>query len=165
MNTGTQPPPTPYEPPWWDGISFKPRTAATGAADTRAAAHATIGTRPPWETITDEMIQDVFDNVFVDEGTETSVTVYIGLGNSDDKLAQGEWAMFVRETRTLLSRYGMRIIGEWASASDAPWQNVCFCREIPWENVLKLRAALRALRKHFRQDSVAFAIVDRTELL
>lgn len=141
----TQPPLTPYEPPWWnDDISLP---------------HA-----PLW-VITSNMMADVRSSIEYDYGREGFHTVYVAIGNSDNKLTQAEWAEFVKDTRAALDHYGERTYGVWFSAADVPWQNACICKEVSQREVLKLRAALREIRKHYRQDSVAFVVIDTTELL
>lgn len=164
-------PRTPYEPPWWDGISFKPpptpltkMSAATGAADARDAFHRNA--LPPWRDPTPEMLDAARSTIeYVGSQSGIELIAYITIGNSDDKLPQHDWANFIRELKAVLSDFVGRTHGEWYSEPTAVWQNMCICREIHRDDVVRLRACLRALRETYRQDSVAFVTAGRTELI
>lgn len=89
-------------------------------------------------------------------------TVYISIGNSDDKLSQAEWARFVNRTDFLLEPDETVILarhGSWRSRPDDPWQNACWCVELPADSpfVGNVRASLRAMAREFGQDSIAWA--------
>lgn len=84
-------------------------------------------------------------------------TVYISIGNSDDKLTQGEWASFVTGVRALVTVNAPKVWGYWLSSPDAPWQNMCICAEVPEGSAAALKAQLTDLRHNYRQDSVAWA--------
>jgi hypothetical protein len=102
--------------------------------------------------------------------------VYISIGNSDDKLTQRRWADFVAEVGSVIARAG-QIHGSWYSASDAPWQNACWCVEIaeattppaagyfPMFLRTSLKNELRGLAQIYAQDSIAWAEVKETEFL
>jgi len=98
------------------------------------------------------------------------ITVYVSIGNSDDKLTQGHWSAFVGSVRGVLRRHAAAIHGEWYSASDAGYQNACFCVEIASERDLPQKVALvkmnlERIRSDYQQDSVAWAEVPETEFL
>lgn len=171
MPEGT-PPPSPHEPPWWDGISFRPQAAdpvapvtpATGAAAARDAFRRKD--LPPWRMPTREMIDEArAGSEYVGPSSVTSLIVYITIGNSDDKLGQHDWSSFIRELKATLTDYAGRTHGEWYSAPDSTWQNMCICREVERKDLDRLRAALRALRATYRQDSVALVTAGRTEMV
>lgn len=92
-------------------------------------------------------------------------TIYISVGNSDDKLSQFEWSRYYRAVDDAVSaagKYvGVQIHGRWASLPPEPWQNACWCLAIDdgeMEFVIeKLRAELLALAEEFRQESIAWA--------
>ncbi len=84
-------------------------------------------------------------------------TVYISIGNSDDKLTQGEWASFVTGVRALVTVNAPKVWGYWLSPPDAPWQNMCICAEVPEAAAPALKAQLADLRRNYRQESVAWA--------
>lgn len=96
-------------------------------------------------------------------------TVYVSIGNSDDKLTQAEWAEFVADVDRLMT--GMphadaQVHGRWLSEPSSQWQNACWCVELRTPEALSLaRAALRMAVRDYRQDSIAVAYVHRTEFL
>lgn len=118
-------------------------------------------------------------------GSTLGAVVYLGIGNSDDKLSQAEWSRFVSDTAKAIraftrnSRYrdgveqgpdaAARIIGEWLSPSDAEWQNAAWC--ITWPEGLPERAVqlfetrLAHLAARFNQDSIAWAHAPQTRLI
>lgn len=171
--TAGQLPPTPYEPPWWDGISFKPRdlklatqpgTPATDVTATHDTLHSKL--KPPWRNVTKNMIDEARCSIeTVGASSVEYLIAYITIGNSDDKLEQHEWSSFIRELKGTLADYRGRTYDEWYSAPDSMWQNMCICREIHRADLDLLRAALRALRRFYRQDSVALVTSGRTELV
>lgn len=85
------------------------------------------------------------------------ITVYVSIGNSDDKLSQAEWAKFWGETQAAVCAFADRILGEWLSAPASPWQNACTAFEVERGRVPDLRARLARLTARFRQDSIAWA--------
>lgn len=95
----------------------------------------------------------------------SAVTVYVTVGNSDDKLSQVEWFEYVTTVDTLLREYGQRIHGEWYSAAASPWQNACWCVEVPAANIAVLKQHLKAQAQVFRQDSIAWAVAPTVEFL
>lgn len=146
-------PPTPYEPPWWDGISFKTNMT-------------TVPETPPWRAPTRAMIDEAaVAQEYVSASKPSRLIAYITIGNSDDKLNQQMWSTFIRDLKELLTDYAGQQHGEWYSAPDARWQNMCICKEIELEDLDRLRAALCALRHFYRQDSVALVTSGRTELV
>lgn len=92
-------------------------------------------------------------------------TVYVSIGNSDDKLTQREWAAYVREFVKLMRKDAAQVYGEWYSAPDVEYQNACIAAAVPDERLGWLRGALLDLRTQYRQDSVAWAEAPRTEFI
>jgi hypothetical protein len=89
------------------------------------------------------------------------VTVYISIGNSDDKLTQQEWSLFVQAVANMAAAYTVKIHGFWLSHSDAPWQNAAWCVEFNNEaDVNEAKNSLRISRDRFRQDSIAWAVAE-----
>ena len=98
------------------------------------------------------------------------ITAYVSIGNSDDKLSQAAWAVFLGSVREVLRRHASAIHGEWYSAPDAGYQNACFCIEITMERDLDVKVALvqmqlERIRQDYLQDSVAWAEVPETKFL
>ncbi|GIH07387.1 hypothetical protein Rhe02_54540 [Rhizocola hellebori] len=99
-----------------------------------------------------------------------SKTIYVSIGNSDDKLTQREWADFVSDVQSdlvyALNPYGL-IHGRWLSIPDAPFQNACWCVQFKAshgdagqtvdEHMAIAKARLAKLAKVYRQDSIAWA--------
>lgn len=91
-------------------------------------------------------------------------TIHISIGNSDDKLPQGHWALYCADVRDLLDRLrednAAKIHGVWYSASDSPFQNMCVCLEMdPSDDAaVLLRNSLSFLAVRYRQDSIAWTV-------
>ncbi|MEU1883404.1 hypothetical protein ABZ470_39375 [Streptosporangium sp. NPDC020072] len=93
------------------------------------------------------------------------LTVYVSIGNSDDKLTQREWARFVQDTGYAVHRQAREVHGVWLSPPDWEYQNACFCLEIPRDEVRFLKAELAGLCETYRQDSIAWAEAPATEFI
>lgn len=93
-------------------------------------------------------------------------TVYVSIGNSDDKLTQDEWAAFLIEVERAVRRWGGWIHGVWYSAPVSSWQNACFCFEIhnEWAEERQVQE-LRGIARKYRQDSIAWAEVGTMRFL
>jgi hypothetical protein len=94
-----------------------------------------------------------------------TITVYVSIGNSDDKLSQKEWAEFVRDFNRSMRRYATQIYGEWYSNPAARYQNACIAAAIQDGVVDVLRGELTEMRTYYGQDSVAWAVVGETEFI
>jgi hypothetical protein len=92
------------------------------------------------------------------------ITVYVSIGNSDDKLTQAEWALFWGETQIAICAYADQIHGEWMSAPASRWQNACTAFDISRDRAAILCDALARLAAKYRQDSIAWAEA-RTEFI
>ena len=86
------------------------------------------------------------------------ITVYVSIGNSDDKLSQARWHAFWVGFRRKVLDYAERVHGEWLSIGCAPYQNGCICIEIPVPAEESLKAELRELAREFDQSSIAWAV-------
>lgn len=82
-------------------------------------------------------------------------TVTIQIGNSDNKLTQGEWAHFVAEVGQVVNEYVFRTHFKGGSDWDAPWQNACWVCEVNGDNVEALKEWIGVRRRNYKQDSVA----------
>jgi hypothetical protein len=85
------------------------------------------------------------------------ITVYVSIGNSDDKLTQPEWALFWGETQAAICRSADRILGEWMSAPVSRWQNACTAFEVRRDRAADLRDHLARVAAKYRQDSIAWS--------
>lgn len=93
------------------------------------------------------------------------ITVYVSIGNSDDKLTQAEWSRFVADVRGDIICAGGAFLGSWVSPSSDPWQNACWCFTIVPGVRDRLRECLASRGREFRQDAVAWAEVPVTDFL
>jgi hypothetical protein len=91
-------------------------------------------------------------------------TIYISIGNSDDKLSQSEWSDFCFDLAQIGRDHEARRHGTWFSVNDSRYQNMCICIELPIERVEHLRIDLQNIAGKYRQDSIAMAIAE-TELV
>jgi len=83
-------------------------------------------------------------------------TITIIAGNSDNKLPQNQWAQL---TRQLYQRIACRANGfefEGGPATDSPFQNYAWIIRINDDQAVALQEEIKAVREHFRQDSVAW---------
>lgn len=96
-------------------------------------------------------------------------TVYVSIGNSDDKLSQAQWAQFVQEVDASVRHHG-EVHGAWLSPPASPWQNACWCVEYAhldaWPTqVDEQKRWLSRVAQKFHQDSIAWAECPTTEFL
>lgn len=101
-------------------------------------------------------------------------TVYVSIGNSDDKLSQNQWHAYcaaVDRAFEMASRFvGAKVHGRWYSLPNEQWQNACWCVEFVDEPamaaiVAEYRAELARVAGVFGQDSIAWAECPTTEFL
>lgn len=95
----------------------------------------------------------------------TDITIYVGIGNSDNKLTQRQWSDFCANIHTYLRTVALDFLGEWHSLPTAPWQNAEYAATIRADRLDDVRGRLAIYRKDYIQDSIALAIVDRTEFI
>jgi hypothetical protein len=95
-----------------------------------------------------------------------SVTVYVSIGNSDDKLTQAGWSEFVADMTIALLDNGGNFLGKWFSLPNEPFQNACWCVEFANPgDATAARATVSAIRSGYVQESVAWAVVPETEFI
>ena len=86
------------------------------------------------------------------------ITIYVSIGNSDDKLTQDEWRSYQLEVRAFLRKHAEQVHGEWYSTPISQYQNACFCvvlRDGDKAEFVKMQLA--EVRERYRQDSAAWA--------
>ncbi|MBK8113295.1 MAG: hypothetical protein IPK44_01600 [Candidatus Accumulibacter sp.] len=91
-------------------------------------------------------------------------TVVIQIGNSDDRLTQGEWSSFFVEIDRCLQSGSRAVHFRGTSEGTAPWQNACLVVSVEDGNVQKLLAEVAIIRETYLQDSVA-ALVGNVEMI
>lgn len=87
------------------------------------------------------------------------------IGNSDDKLSQADWSVFIEEFRTAMRRYAEQVYGNWLSEPSDRYQNACMAIEVSPGSIGALKMDLGEVRKAYSQDSVAFVVAERTEFI
>ena len=101
--------------------------------------------------------------------TGPRITVYISIGNSDDRMTQRDWNGYFRDVEALLQPGGWKVVrtihGAWQSPSAAPWQNACWCVELDQADKGQLQADLRRIAISRKQDGIAWAEAPVTEFL
>lgn len=90
--------------------------------------------------------------------------VYVTIGNSDDKLNQVDWSAYVAAVRYWCKRVATQTFGEWYSLPDSPWQNACIGFETEEVRIPALKQELELARRDFRQDSIAWAEMDASNV-
>ncbi len=98
-------------------------------------------------------------------GGAVDTTVYISIGNSDDKLVQREWAGFYRRTNLALRDFAQAVYGQWVSEPASAWQNACWCVTVDPRRAGDLKVELRKIAGEYRQDSIAWAEAPKVEFL
>ena len=91
-------------------------------------------------------------------------TVYVSIGNSDDKLTQQEWYAFANSVDSRLRVAADPMHGAWYSLANAPWQNACWAFDIAERDIVPMQAELSRMAGHWRQDSIAWAEATTTFL-
>jgi hypothetical protein len=85
------------------------------------------------------------------------MTIYVSIGNSDDKLTQFQWASFQNDVSRALDAFGAHIHGQWYSAPDSAFQNACWCVEVGPRHIEGLRTRLARIAATYEQDSIVWA--------
>jgi hypothetical protein len=94
------------------------------------------------------------------------ITVYVSIGNSDDKLTQDEWRDYQLQVRAYLRTHAQQVHGEWYSTPTSKYQNACFCVVLrDGDRAELVKMGLAEIRESFRQDSVAWAEVPVTNFI
>jgi hypothetical protein len=88
------------------------------------------------------------------------ITVFVQIGNSDDKLTQARWSDYVGDVEFVLRHLTKHFAG--LAAGDRPWQNACWCVEVPLNQRDPIRARLAKAAAEFDQDSIAWAEAQTT---
>lgn len=97
-------------------------------------------------------------------------TVYVSIGNSDDKLPQKRWKEFQKDLEKLVQDLffleELKVYGIWHSSPVSQFQNMCLAvGELTEETSEALKASLAILAKEYDQDSIAWAEVLATEFV
>lgn len=90
---------------------------------------------------------------------------YVGIGNSDDKLTQQEWAALQHDVMNIFDDHNVEMIGYWHSLPDSMYQNACYCIVADLDKIPEMKGQLAALATIFRQDAIAWSEAPLTEML
>lgn len=85
------------------------------------------------------------------------VTVYVSIGNSDDKLTQARWSAFHERVTLACRNYARQVFGQWLSAPASEYQNACIAFAIEADEVSWLKKELASVAESYEQDSIAWA--------
>lgn len=103
--------------------------------------------------------------VVTDETKPGTITVYVSIENSDDKLSQRDWSDYVGEFVEVMHIHAQQVYGELYSESSAAHQNACVAAAIPVHLVDELRSELIRTREGYGQDSIAWVVAPETEFI
>jgi hypothetical protein len=85
-------------------------------------------------------------------------TVYVTIGNSDDKLTQQQWAFFCAEVNQRVRTLALEVYGAWYSLPNADFRNACWGMLLDEESFIKLQQDLALSCRAWEQESIAFAV-------
>lgn len=91
--------------------------------------------------------------------------VYLGFGNSDDRLRQADWAVFQIQLKQAIHDTGAQIYGEWHSYPDSIYQNACLAFDIEDGKLPETMGLVKAIAIEFQQDAIAWNQVQSTVFL
>jgi len=92
------------------------------------------------------------------------LTAVIQIGNSDNRLTQGEWANFAASMHLTVSENVYRIHFRGGSDWDAPWQNACWVCEVSEDQIEPLVEDVKMCRLQFKQKAAAITWGDTVEV-
>lgn len=90
---------------------------------------------------------------------------HLSIGNSDDKLAQADWARFQAQFKRIVTEAADALHGCFFSEPSSAFQNMCIIIEISPLRLEMLKSALTALRDAFGQESIALLAAPETEFI
>jgi hypothetical protein len=83
-------------------------------------------------------------------------TIIVQIGNSDDKLTQSEWSLFVDRVDRSVRNNCNRVYFFSTSPNTEPWQNAAWIFDIYENASYALVGELRELRGLFKQDYIVW---------
>lgn len=81
-------------------------------------------------------------------------TIVVQIGNSDNKLTQGEWSNYVHNIYDKIKSVAKTIHFNGGSSYDVSQQNACFVFEVEYRLYSNLCSELKFIREFFEQDSI-----------
>ena len=83
-------------------------------------------------------------------------TITLQIGNSDDKLTQKEWSIFVARINTEVRDEAYQVHFFAPSVGYNEWQNAAWIFSCEPTPLLRLKDIVTAIREKFNQDSAAW---------
>lgn len=94
-----------------------------------------------------------------------STVVYLGIGNSDDKLSQARWRAFCQDMRALALSRTDELLTELFTPPDHYHQSAQFIVRVTPEQEPIVRQDLAALARRYGQDAIAWNVQSNTEFI
>lgn len=92
-------------------------------------------------------------------------TVYVSIGNSDDRLSQAEWSRYWASVSNCVHNYADGVHGEWTSDTTDAYQNAIWGFDIDDDHIRPLKAELAERKVLYRQDSIAWTEAKKAKML
>lgn len=87
------------------------------------------------------------------------MTIYVAIGNSDDKLTQAQWSEFIRKVNARVDYWSDTMYGAFFSLPDSPRQSATWSIDIEaddQEGRAALMTELQGFAAEFQQDAIAW---------
>lgn len=93
-----------------------------------------------------------------------SKSIYVVIGNSDDKLSQERWAIFIKDIDVAVQGMAKHVHGVFFAAPNSPFQNACWSIIIDETDVEYVQRRLSHLASKYSQQSIVWADAETTFL-
>jgi len=90
-------------------------------------------------------------------------TIFIQIGNSDNKLTQDRWSSLCGDIDEVL--YLGNVHGKFYSAPNSIYQNACYCLEVTDDAYMKMILLLQKICRAYDQDSIAISVASSTHFI
>ena len=87
-------------------------------------------------------------------------TIVVQIGNSDDKLSQRTWALFILDVKKVMELYCKDIHFSGGSSPTSIWQNYCIVGSVQPTLLDLVYDKLFTLTVKYKQDSIAVTTGD-----
>lgn len=92
-------------------------------------------------------------------------TAYMTIGNSDNRLTQGQWSQYCAAAHALVHFHHVDVFFVGYSAPFSQYQNACFSFTYRAAVEDELRKEIAELAFRFNQNNIALALIDAAELV
>lgn len=93
-------------------------------------------------------------------------TIYISIGNSDDKLTQYRWSEYIRQTRLAVLLHSDEIHFFGFAGPDTRFQNACWIADFEHlDQEINLHDQLKGIASEHYQESIAWAVLGPVEFI